>query len=115
MNELNVSALVKKIKDEILLAEHDAATQRKMFRLDEMELEIKFVVAKDESMKADFHIVVASGGGDVVYKDEQTQSVRLKFTVIGDPKPGKGRQGRVMAHTPIIMMRAQGGRDDGAA
>jgi hypothetical protein len=88
MKNLNVADLISAIKQEILKAEANADKERKIFQLDEMELELRFVVAKDTSMNAELKVLSFGGGGKADYRNEEIQSIKLKFKVL-QKRPGK--------------------------
>ena len=91
--ELNIAGMIAAIKKQIFEAETkvESGEEQGLFVLDEMELEIKFVIAKDEKMDAKFKVLVAEGGGDVTYKNEEVQSIRLRFKVAKKRDGGRGR------------------------
>jgi hypothetical protein len=94
MKDLNVAGLITAIKDEILTAERTASQEKKIFELNEMDLEIKFVVAKETSMNAELKVLSFGGGGTADYRNEDVQSIKLKFKVFQEiedaPSPSPG-------------------------
>lgn len=82
MEGVKVADLISAVKEELLVAEARAAKERKMFQLEVMELELKFLVGKDKDMNAEVKIPFFGGGGSATYKDEQVQTIRLKFNVL---------------------------------
>ena len=84
-NNLKLSDLIQEIKAELIESSEQSKAANKnndtpyLFKLDEVELEIKFCV--DTTAKAGLRIFVYSGEGTLSSMKEQT--ARIKFKVIG--------------------------------
>jgi hypothetical protein len=86
MDNFNVSELIGAIKKEILTAENNAVNERRIFQLNEMELDLKFVVGKDDSKNAQVKLSVLpfslGAGGKTDHRKEEVQNIKLKFKVL---------------------------------
>ncbi|MFA6030399.1 MAG: trypco2 family protein [Elusimicrobiota bacterium] len=91
MDSLDISGLIAQIKKEILDAEKKSEGERKIMALDQLELEIKFVVTKGGSGKAGLKFLACpvSADGELSYQKEAVQSIKLTFKALGVPKEGK--------------------------
>lgn len=88
---LDISGLIAQIKKEILDAEKKSEGERKIMALDQLELEIKFVVTKGGSGKAGLKFLACpvSADGELKYEKESVQSIKLTFKALGVPDLGK--------------------------
>jgi hypothetical protein len=85
MESLDLAEMITAIKDEIQKTVKEQANREKIFGLCQMELEIKFTVAKKIQGKGGakiFSVVTLNAGAD--YGQEKTHSVKLTFIILDD-------------------------------
>lgn len=83
MESLDLAEMITAIKEEIQKTVKEQANTEKIFGLCQMELEIKFTVAKkiqSEGGVKIFSVVTLNAGAD--YGQEKTHSVKLSFIIL---------------------------------
>jgi len=94
MAKINLQELISQIRDELetLDRNREAAGKPPLFHLESLELELKFAVAENAGSKGGVDLKVISFGADEAVREEQVQTVRLRYraapTTEETPLPG---------------------------
>lgn len=91
MAELNLKKLVSAVRDELEALDRERASGKRppLFQLESMELELKFTVAESDSAKGGMDLKIVSFGADKALREEQVQSVRLRYRVAPSAEDAK--------------------------
>lgn len=83
MSELNLKKLVSAVRDELEALDRERAKQKRspLFQLESVELELNFTVVESDSTKGGLDLKIVSFGTDEALREEQVQSVRLRYRV----------------------------------
>ena len=94
--DLSIKELVTAVSHELISSqkEREARGDPALFRIDEMTLEISFVVTKSAGGKGGFDLTVITASAGAKYESKEIHKVTLRFGVEGGgknsaaPKPG---------------------------
>jgi len=97
VDELSLDTLVDAVSGQLLLSQQRriAAGLPAVFQVDELTLEVSFVVTSSKEGSGGISISVVKADGKLKYDQESLQKVTLKLTAVTDQKQPDNRLGPV--------------------
>ncbi len=99
MAEVELSSVIKNLRNELNEALADSSNERLRFELGPIELTLSVVVAKEASPTAKVRIYVVEAGAGGKYSSSATQQVKLTLTLV-DTAAAVDAEGR--RESPLI-------------